>query len=323
MLHGRALVRTEATRVLDLLAVLALATATAFLAGRQAPVLSLLAILLGLAGWAVLSQLAFTRAQLWLAGVAPAVAVVATGIAVETLRLAEERRRRRALERQRTNLGRYFPPTVVERLAASDAPRDLDRTHEATVMFVDLVGFTRTAETLSPAAAMGLLRGFHTLVERIVFAHHGMVDKFIGDGVMACFGVPDPTPAAPADALRCAFDLLAALDRPVEAGDGTAHSLKVGMGIHRGPVLMGDVGGATQLQFTVVGDAVNVASRLEALTRSSGTALIASDAVVVAARPHLEPARMACLERLPDATLRGRQEAVAIWRLAKTPGSMT
>jgi adenylate cyclase len=213
---------------------------------------------------------------------------------------------------------------VVERLAASDAPQELDRTHEATVMFVDLVGFTRTAEALSPAAAMDLLRGFHTLVERIVFAHHGMVDKFMGDGVMACFGVPDPTPTAAADALRCAFDLLTALKRPTPAGDGSAHAaLSVGIGIHRGPVLMGDVGGATQLQFTVVGDAVNVASRLEALTRSAGTALIASDAVVAAARPHLEPASMAHLERLPDTALRGRQEAVAIWRLATTPDPET
>jgi adenylate cyclase len=209
---------------------------------------------------------------------------------------------------------------VVERLAASDAPRALDRAHdEAVVMFVDLVGFTRTAEALRPVEAMALLRAFHTLVEGIVFAHRGMVDKFMGDGVMTCFGVPDPVPTAAADALRVAFDLLAALARPVRAGDegGTAHRLAVGIGIHRGEVLMGDVGGATQLQFTVVGDAVNVASRLEALTRSVGTPLIASDAVVEAARCGLDPALLARLAPLPEAVrLRGRGKAVRVWRLA-------
>lgn len=317
MLHDRSLVRNETTRALDTFAIAGLALATAGLAGRRSPALSLLAIVLVLGSWTVLTQVAFVQAGWWLALLAPATAIMAAGIAVEALRLVEERRRRRVLERQRANLGRYFPPAVVDRLAARDAPRELDRTHEATVMFVDLVGFTSLAETMSPAEAMDLLRGFHATVERIVFAHDGMVDKFMGDGVMACFGVPEPHPAAAADALRAAFDLLAALTAPMPAAAPAAANrrLAVGIGIHRGAVLMGDLGGATQLQFTVVGDAVNVASRLEALTRSAGTALIVSDDVVAAARPHLEPACLERLEPLPDVRLRGREETVMVWRL--------
>lgn len=316
MLHGRSLVRDDATRAIDLLAALGLALATACLAGRRSPLLSLAVVLAALAAWAALAQLAFARGGLWLAGVTPALAALAAGVAVETLRLVQERRRRGRLERQRANLGRYFPPSVVDRLAARDAPRALDRAQTATVAFVDLVGFTRTAEILGPAEAMALLRGFHALVERTVFAHRGMVDKFMGDGVMACFGVPDPAPEDAADALRMALDLLAALQRPLAAGAGPGRRLAVGIGIHRGEVLMGDVGGEAQLQFTVVGDAVNVASRLEALTRSAGSPLVASDAAVEAARPHLEPALLARLEPLPDAHLRGRAEPVPIWRLS-------
>ena len=98
--------------------------------------------------------------------------------------------------RRRANLARYFPPPVVERLAASDGVHALEGMREATVMFVDIVGFTRIAETMDPGAAMDLLRRFHTLVEQAVFAHHGMVNDFMGDGVMTCFGVPDPLPTA-------------------------------------------------------------------------------------------------------------------------------
>lgn len=314
MLHGRALRRDDATRAFDLLAIVALSLLVALVAGRRSPLASLLVVLATAVAWAALAQLAFERTHLWLAGPAPAVAAVAAGVAVEGLRLAQERRRRRALERQRANLGRYFPPSVVERLALSDASQALEGARDATVMFVDIVGFTRIAETLSPKAAMDLLRTFHTEVERAVFAQGGMVDKFMGDGVMACFGVPDPVTSASADALRAAMALLQALAAP--RADGGGHRLAVGIGLHRGPVLMGNLGGSVQVQFTVVGDAVNVASRLEALTRSVGTALIVSETALAAARPHLEPSFLARLQPLPEVVLRGRAEPIRAWRLA-------
>ncbi|MEK0084167.1 CHASE2 domain-containing protein [Benzoatithermus flavus] len=316
ILHGRALLRTEAVRGLDTAAIAGLSLAAAFLAGRRSPLVSLGAILLVLLSWWVILQGAFVSAELWLAALTPSAAALASGAGVEAIRLAEERRRRRRLERQRANLARYFAPPVVERLAASDAPAALDRTQEAAVMFVDLVGFTRLAEAMSPATAMNLLRAFHTKVEEAVFAHRGMVDKFIGDGALACFGVPDPAPTAAADALLAAFALLDALAVPVAADAGEVR-LTAAIGIHHGPVLMGDIGGATQFQFTVVGDTVNVASRLEALTRQAETALIVSNAALEAARSHLEPSLLARLEPLPSLRLKGREGIVDGWRLVR------
>jgi adenylate cyclase len=119
--------------------------------------------------------------------------------------------------------------------------------------------------------------------------------------------------------VHAALDLLAALDQPAASGDGPPQPLsplKVAIGLHHGPVLMGDVGGARQLQFTVIGDTVNVASRLEALTRQQDTQLIVSDALLEAARPHLEPSTLARLEPLPELRLRGRDGIVRVWRLA-------
>ena len=161
---------------------------------------------------------------------------------------------------------------------------------------------------MAPADAMALLRAFHTRVEQAVFDHGGMVDKFMGDGAMACFGVPDPSPTAAADAIRAALALLAGLAAADEP------RLRVGIGVHLGPVLMGDIGGATQFQFTVIGDTVNVASRLESLTRQQGTRLIVSDLVLEAAKPRLEADAASALRaaaRADDPRSRRRARRVA------------
>jgi adenylate cyclase len=313
ILSDRVLRREPSTRDMDRLLTAVMALAAALLAGRRAPWLSLLAMAGLLATLAGLLQLAFVAERVWLAALPPAAALLAAGVAVESLRLADERRRRRRLERQRANLARYFPPAVVTRLAANDAPAGLDRTQDAVVMFVDIIGFTRLSEGMAPADAMALLRGFHTVVERAVFDHGGMVDKFMGDGAMACFGVPDPAVTAAADAIRAALALLAEL----AAMDGPR--LNVGIGVHLGPVLMGDIGGATQFQFTVIGDTVNVASRLESLTRQQATTLIVSDRVLDAARAHLDPAQLQCFEPLYGLAIRGRENTLDAWRLATRP----
>ena len=172
-------------------------------------------------------------------------------------------------------------------------------------MFVDIVGFTRLSERMAPADAMMLLRRFHTEVERAVFAHGGMVDKFMGDGAMACFGVPDPSPTAAADAIGAALVLLDALAAAAEP------PLRVGIGIHTGPVLMGDVGGATQFQFSVVGDTVNVASRLEGLTKEAGVAILASAATMRAAGDGI-PARS-----IGKRTVKGRAEPIEVYALGE------
>jgi adenylate cyclase len=294
-------------RAFDRLLTAVVAVLAALFAGRRSPWWSLGVLALLLAGLAAVLQSAFVLKLYWLSALPPAAGLLFAGAGVELLRVGEERRRGRQLERQRANLARYFPPAVVDRLAASDSPAGLDRTQEAVVMFVDIVDFTRLSEALPPGDALALLRRFHIEVERAVFAHGGMVDKFLGDGAMACFGVPDPSPTAAAEAIEAALALLDALPA------APAPRLRVGIGIHAGPVLMGDVGGATQFQFTVVGDTVNVASRLEDLTRKYDSPLIVSEqAFRLAAPPQSLAGRF---EPLPDLAIRGRAGTVSAYRL--------
>ena len=308
ILTGRVLRHGATERAGEVLATTGFALLAALLAGRRSPWWSLATLLLLLGALAASLQFAFAAWHAWLAALPPAGAILLAAVSVEALRLAQERARRQRLERQRANLGRYFAPAVVDRLAASDHPTGLDRTQEAVVMFVDIVGFTRLSEAMAPAEAMALLRAFHTEVERAVFAAGGMVDKFLGDGAMACFGVPDPSPTAAADAIRAALALLAALAELPGPG------LRVGIGIHAGQVLVGDIGGATQFQFTVVGDTVNVASRLESLARLHGTALLISEQAFAAAALHADLA--AKFELLPGLAIRGRATPIRARRLS-------
>lgn len=317
VLHDRALRQDGPVHGLGSVAALVLALAAALLAGRWSLALSLLTVA-GLVGaWTAVTLAAFAQ-QIWLSLVTPGLAAIAAGGTVEALRAGGEQRRRRRLERQRLNLGRYFPPAVVDRLAASDRPSGLERTQDAAVMFVDMVGFTRVSEQLPPADAMSLLRAFHARVERAVFAHGGMLDRFIGDGALACFGVPEPTPSAAADALRAAADLLAAMKSwNRERAAAGSPPLPIAVGIHHGPVLMGDIGGERQFQFTVVGDTVNVASRLEALTREVEAVVVVSEAVIEEALAHAGHVPLAGLEPLAARQLRGRGGWVRLWRLPR------
>ena len=319
ILHDRALVRDARTRLVDLAAVVLLVAAAAFLAGRGSQLWStLISIALPLA-WLAATYLAFVAWGWWLTLLVPAVAAIASAGIVEGLHVAAEQARRRRLERQRANLGRYFPPLVVERLAGADRPIRLDRTQPAAVMFVDIMGFTKVSEALPPDRALALLRAFHGRVERAVFAHGGMVDKFVGDGALACFGVPDESPLAATAALAAGRDLLQDLDRwRAERRIAGEAPIRAGVGIHYGPVLMGDIGGDRQFQFTVIGDVVNTASRIEALTRSYDTDLIVSEALLAALDPAAAPALTAGLEPMAPMRVRGREEVMRLWRLPRT-----
>jgi PAS domain S-box-containing protein len=218
----------------------------------------------------------------------------------------------KATERARANLARYVAPTMVELLARSDEPFGPARSQEIGVLFADLVGFTQFAEDASPEAVFALLRDFQSRLAKVVFAWGGTLDKFTGDGIMATFGSPAPSGRDAADALECARAIaieMDALDRARRAR-GEA-SLRTSVGVHWGPALMGNIGDEKRLEFAVVGDTVNVASRLEGLTRDLRADVVASDAVIaratregLSAEPFVPRGRQ---------TLRGRDEPVAVW----------
>ncbi len=216
---------------------------------------------------------------------------------------------RRAIEeRKGANLARYLPQQMAERMAEADEPFLQDRDADAAVLFTDIVGFTRWAEAHKPGEVLSLLRRVHSLVADEVFRAHGVLDKFIGDGAMATFGVAQEEHAADR-ALTCAEAILARTAALNRRRTKSGHRpVQMSVGVHYGPVTIGDVGSLDRMEMAVIGDAVNVASRVEALTRKLKCGAAASDAVVRAAGGSRTGWTLRGEQILP-----GRQGTLAIW----------
>lgn len=214
-----------------------------------------------------------------------------------------------ALLRERDRIagvfGQHVSPAVVSRLLADERARPELR--RVCVMFVDVRGFTRFAERRDPQTVVDYLnRLFDVLVER-VDAHGGIVNKFLGDGFMAIFGAPLPADDPARDAAAAALDMVARVDAEVAAG--SLAPTRIGVGLHIGEALTGTVGSQRRREYTVIGDAVNVAARLEGLNKHYDTCVLASAEVVqaLAGRFATRP--------LGEATIAGRSAPIEVHAL--------
>lgn len=223
-----------------------------------------------------------------------------------------------SLERERTNLARYFSPNVVEELSKNDEPLKQVRTQDIAVLFVDIVGFTSFADGKPPEDVIGTLREFHGRMETEVFKHGGTLDKYLGDGLMATFGTPFSGQMDAINALACAQAMITSVDdfnRERETAGEVP--IRASFGLHYGPVVLGDIG-RNRLEFAVIGSTVNAAARLEALTRHLGCVLVASDALVQRAKVERAGGdETTLLIQQPAQSLRGLEHPIGVWTLTQ------
>jgi len=221
-----------------------------------------------------------------------AVMLVLTGIAVGVLSRSARRLIGRMIdkERERASLdrlfGQYVSPAVRDRLMTSEAVRGEMR--DVAVLFCDIRSFTTMCEGMSPAAVVEHLNRYLDEMVACIQAEGGVIDKFIGDAIMATFGGVAPLEAPAASAVKAA--LMMQKELVVLRSDWTLQNLPLlrsGIGIHYGPVLLGPIGSEQRREFTVIGDTVNTASRLETLTKDHACSIIFSDAVFEALSPDL------------------------------------
>ncbi len=221
-------------------------------------------------------------------------------------------------ERARSNLARHFSPNMVDELANMDEPLGAGRSQQVGVLFADVVGFTGFAETKEPNEVLSVLREILSMMAEQVFAHDGTIDKYLGDGIMATFGTPHKGEHDAANALACARGILEDAAKWNEArAQRDAPPLHIGVGVHYGPVVLGDIGDERRVEFAVIGDTVNVASRAERLTRDLHVDLVASDDLVETVRNDGESAALcAGMDQALPQTIRGREEAVPVWTMS-------
>ncbi|RYF41219.1 MAG: adenylate/guanylate cyclase domain-containing protein, partial [Comamonadaceae bacterium] len=248
----------------------------------------------------------FTLQKIWLPPLFPVAAVVA--LYGTTALLAYLAVRRRAL-RVRGMFSQYVPPEVVSRLVEEPALMRLGgEAREVTLMFTDLANFTGMSEQLTAEQTVEVLTAYFNAMTPVIHRWHGTVDKFIGDAVMAFWGAPLDDAAHAEHALRAAIEMQAAM-QPLVAGLRARGLPPIGMriGLHTGRAVIGNVGSDTRFSYTAIGDAVNLAARLEGANKAFGTGILLSDSTA-AQLPESLP-----LRPLDDVIVKGKTAPVRVF----------
>ena len=244
----------------------------------------------------------FTRSFVFLA------AGLVAGYVAISLRAQFEKSVRAVAARDRvTNLfGQHVSPAVVDRLLATrtDPPSEM---RTVCVLFLDIRGFTAMTRRRSAEETVALLNAFFAEMIEVVDRNNGIINKFLGDGFMAVFGAPLDDPAAARNALAAARAMIDAVGSWNDTHPGWA--LKVGIGVHLGEAVTGTVGSPQRKEYTVIGDTVNLAARLEQLTKEMGAQLLISQSV------HDSTPCEGAVD-LGPVEIRGYEEGVRVWRMA-------
>ncbi len=216
-----------------------------------------------------------------------------------------------AAESQKTTLSRYFSPDLVSEIVSEPEVIAKGKRQKVTVLFSDIRGFTQFSEPMDPESLSIFLTEFRRRMVRAIFQYGGSLDKFIGDAVMATFGTPSPSDNPGEDSKNAVLAAKSMLDElnhwNLERKKNGESEIKIGIGIHTGEVFCGSIGSEERMEYTVIGDTVNTASRIESACKDLGANFLISEAV------WLEISSPTGWDKKADVTLSGREQKIHLY----------
>jgi adenylate cyclase len=314
MLSGAHLVRPALATGAEILFLVAAGALVAGLIRRSGPLVAAAIGTAAIAAVAAGSWLAFANAGLLFDPVYPSLSVLAVYLAGSLISFIRTETDRLRVKRA---FGHYLAAPLVEELAADPSRLKLGgETRDVTLLFADVRGFSRLSEGMDAETLIRFVNRLFTPLSETILAHRGTIDKFMGDAVMAFWNAPVVDPDHAANACRAALAMQAEMDRlnreeaAQRAAAGEPHrAIRLGIGLNTGPCCVGNVGSPQRFDYSVLGDAVNVASRIEDTTKIYGAPIIAGE------RTAREAGRLAFLEIDTAARLRGKERTERLFTL--------
>ena len=275
----------------------------------------LTAVLVALDGWLQADRLTYGAGETVLFFVLLlGSAVLSVGIARRTRRLVYQGATAiLQAERARQRFGTYVSEEVADQALTQDELRLGGERRPVAVLFSDLRNFTGYAEGLAPERLVLELNAYLNAMVAVIREHGGLVDKYIGDAIMVVFGVPEARADSAARAIRTARAMVKALKaHNRQRRTGGMRPLRQGIGIHFGTAIAGNVGTQERMQYTVLGDVVNLASRLESATKEQNVQVLVSSEALEAARECPGDGKVPPMRRVGDITVRGHEEPIEV-----------
>ncbi|MBK6604969.1 MAG: adenylate/guanylate cyclase domain-containing protein [Leptospiraceae bacterium] len=214
------------------------------------------------------------------------------------------------IEAEKKTLSKYFSPEIVEEITKNPEVLNQGKRQEVTILFQDIRNFTKMSEGMNPDELAEFLNEFRARMTNVVFANGGTLDKYIGDAIMATFGTPNVTPNDTVNAVNTGLQMLSSLSEwnMIRKKQGK-EEIRIGIGLHCGEVFTGSVGFAGRMEYTVIGDAVNTASRIESLCKQFQAEFLISDEVYQKVKNSIQA------ETLPLVEVKGKEKPLQVYKV--------
>jgi adenylate cyclase len=286
LLQGRFVDRGIRENIIDFLFLLFFSLVAGMVLSKVPPLRAtvIMVAFLGLFFW--LAYYLFAHYRIWIVAFLPTATLTVNYASIISYRFFFEEREKRKV---RGAFHQYVPPGLIAQiLQHPELLRLGGEEKELTALFSDIRGFTTLSEGLTPTTLVDLLNEYLSEMTDVIFKHWGTLDKYIGDAIMAFWGAPYPQPDHALRACQAGLEMLQVLNRLQERWEAEGRPrIDIGVGINTGPMVVGNMGSKRRFNFTIMGDNVNLASRLEGINKQFGTRLVISEATYQLVREHL------------------------------------